>query len=179
MNKKIVFCTGSYDILHSSHAVFFDQCKEFGDILIVGIGRDSIIKKLKGENRPINPENNRIFLLAAMQNIDFVVLNDSELLTGKIDFFNIIIENSGNYILFCPEFSKGQFGEGSDTINRIVHNIIKPDIFVLNVDDSAIKEKKELCEKLGSKLKLVPRIVPNYLKPTSSTKIINKIRNLP
>ena len=34
------------------------------------------------------------------------------------------IENSGNYILFCPEFSKGQFGEGSDTINRIVHNKI-------------------------------------------------------
>jgi len=35
--------------------------------------------------------------------------------------FYIDIENSGNYILFCPEFSKGQFGEGSDIINRIVH----------------------------------------------------------
>jgi len=40
----------------------------------------------------------------------------------SIEVRSAYIENSGNYILFCPEFSKGQFGEGSDTINRIVHN---------------------------------------------------------
>ncbi|MDP4227487.1 MAG: hypothetical protein Q8910_13995, partial [Bacteroidota bacterium] len=43
--KKIVFCTGCYDILQSGHAVFFNQCKEFGDILVVGVGRDVVIQQ--------------------------------------------------------------------------------------------------------------------------------------
>ena len=58
--KKIVFCTGCYDIIQSGHAVFFNQCKEFGDILVVGVGRDEIITRLKGTGRPVNGENNRI-----------------------------------------------------------------------------------------------------------------------
>ena len=42
-DKKIVFCSGCYDILQSGHAVFFSQCKEYGDLLVVGVGRDKII----------------------------------------------------------------------------------------------------------------------------------------
>lgn len=144
-SKKIVFCSGCYDILQSGHAIFFNQCKQFGDILIVGVGRDSTIRKLKGENRPINPENNRVFLIASMEDVDYVILNDEKILPGKIDFSEIL-------------------------------SIIKPDIFVLNDDDSAIKEKSELCKKLEIELKFVKRIVPDYLMPTSSTEIINKLK---
>ena len=46
--KKIVFCTGCYDILQSGHAVFFSQCRQYGDILVVGVGRDATIQVLKG-----------------------------------------------------------------------------------------------------------------------------------
>ncbi len=90
--KKIVFCTGCYDILQSGHAVFFNQCKEFGDILVVGVGRDVVISELKGPGRPVNPENNRVYLIAALQDVDYAVLNDSKLLPGKIDFKNILEE---------------------------------------------------------------------------------------
>jgi cytidyltransferase-like protein len=90
--KSIVFCTGCYDILQSGHAVFFNQCKELGDILVVGVGRDSVISKLKGPGRPVNPEINRLYLVAAMHDVDYAVLNGEEIKAGKIDFENIIKE---------------------------------------------------------------------------------------
>lgn len=88
--KKIVFCSGCYDILQSGHAVFFDQCREFGDILVVGIGRDSVIAQLKGPGRPVNPEANRLYLVAAMQDVDYAVLNSPDLLPGKMDHAPIL-----------------------------------------------------------------------------------------
>ena len=88
--KKIAFCTGCYDILQSGHAVFFSQCKELADILVVGIGRDAVIARLKGPGRPVNPENNRMYLVAAMNDVDYAVLNGNEIKPGKIDFENII-----------------------------------------------------------------------------------------
>lgn len=88
--KQIVFCTGCYDILQSGHAVFFNQCKEFGDILVVGVGRDIVISELKGPGRPVNPENNRVYLIASLQDVDYAVLNDEIILPGKIDFKNIL-----------------------------------------------------------------------------------------
>jgi cytidyltransferase-like protein len=91
-DKKIVFCSGCYDILQSGHAVFFSQCKEFGDILVVGIGRDSVISRLKGPGRPVNPENNRLYLVAAMHDVDYAVLNSEEIKPGKMDH-EPIIEN--------------------------------------------------------------------------------------
>lgn len=89
-DKKIVFCSGCYDILQSGHAVFFNQCKSYGDILVVGIGRDSVIEELKGPGRPVNPENNRLYLVAALQDVDYAVLNGTDIKPGKIDFENII-----------------------------------------------------------------------------------------
>jgi cytidyltransferase-like protein len=88
--KTIVFCTGCYDILQSGHAVFFNQCKEYGNILVVGIGRDSVISQLKGPGRPVNPENNRLYLVAALHDVDYAVLNGTEIKPGKIDFENIV-----------------------------------------------------------------------------------------
>jgi len=143
-DKKIVFCSGCYDILQSGHAVFFDQCKNKGDILIVGVGRDSTLKNLKGPQRPINPENNRAYLVSEMKPVNYVVLNDKEILPGKIDFTNILEE-------------------------------LQPDIFITNNDDSSIKEKQTLCDKLNIELKVAERTTLDFLTPTSSSDIINKI----
>jgi cytidyltransferase-like protein len=143
-NKKIVFCTGCYDILQSGHAVFFNQCKQFGDILVVGVGRDEVIAKLKGPGRPVNPENNRLYLVAAMQDVDYAVLNDHNICGSKIDFKNILEK-------------------------------LKPDVFIVNDDDSGIEEKRSLCAVTGTYLEFVKRIVPPELEPTSTTRIIDKI----
>lgn len=145
-DKKIVFCSGCYDILQSGHAVFFNQCSEFGDILIVGIGRDSVITQLKGSGRPVNPENNRLYLVAALHDVDYAVLNGSEIKPGKIDFENIISK-------------------------------LKPDIFIVNDDDSAIDQKKAMCVRYGIDVQVVSRIVPPELEATSTTRIIDKINS--
>ena len=87
-NKRIVFCSGCFDILQSGHAVFFNQCRQFGDIVVVGIGRDITVQKLKGPDRPVNPEINRLYLVAAFQEVDYVVLNDDTIGEGKIDFYD-------------------------------------------------------------------------------------------
>lgn len=142
--KKIVFCTGCYDILQSGHAVFFNQCRSFGDLLVVGVGRDTTLTALKGPSRPVNPENNRVHLVAALQDVDYAVLNDQKIGPGKIDFENIITQ-------------------------------LRPDVFILNHDDSAIEQKQTLCEGLGVKIQFVDRDVPVELIPTSTTRIINKI----
>ncbi len=89
-DKKIVFCSGCFDILQSGHAVFLNQCKSFGEILVVGIGRDISVQKIKGSDRPVNPENNRLYLIAAMHDVDYVVLNDEKIGEGKIDFYDKI-----------------------------------------------------------------------------------------
>jgi glycerol-3-phosphate cytidylyltransferase len=144
-NKRIVFCTGCFDVLHSGHAIFFEQCGEYGDVLVVGLGRDSTIETLKGEGRPINPEMNRAYLLAGLKAVDFVIFDDKEIGEGKIDFFGVISQ-------------------------------LKPNVFVLNDDDSGIEEKKKLCESMGIKLVLVKRDVPPFLKKTSTTGIVTRIK---
>lgn len=89
-HNSIVFASGCYDILQSGHAVFFEQCKQFGTTLVIGLGRDSTIRTLKGASRPINPENNRLYLVAALQAVDYAILNDKTIHPGKIDFKEIL-----------------------------------------------------------------------------------------
>ena len=143
-DKKIVFATGCYDILQSGHAVFFNQCKNYGDILVVGVGKDETLRQLKGPGRPVNPENNRVYLVAAMQDVTYAVLNDNEIGEGKIDFKQVLTE-------------------------------LKPDIFILNDDDSSVDPKRKLCDALGIKIEFVTREVPEELMATSTSNIINKI----
>lgn len=72
--KKIVTCNGVFDILHIGHIKFLKEAKEQGDILIVGLNSDSSVKLNKGDKRPINNEENRAKILAALQYVDYIVI---------------------------------------------------------------------------------------------------------
>jgi glycerol-3-phosphate cytidylyltransferase len=72
--KTIVTCNGCFDILHIGHIEFLKEAKAQGDILIVAINSDSSIKANKGPSRPINNENNRANILAALRMIDYVTI---------------------------------------------------------------------------------------------------------
>ena len=71
--KKIVFTNGCFDILHAGHVRYLTKAKSFGDILIVGLNTDNSVKKLKGENRPVNNELDRAEVLLALKSVDEVV----------------------------------------------------------------------------------------------------------
>ena len=71
--KKIVFTNGCFDILHAGHVRYLAKAKSFGDILIVGLNTDNSVKKLKGENRPVNNELDRAEVLLGLKSVDEVV----------------------------------------------------------------------------------------------------------
>ena len=73
-NKKIVFTNGCFDIIHAGHIDYLSKAKDLGDILFIGLNTDDSVRRLKGENRPVNDENARAVILAAMQFVDAVVL---------------------------------------------------------------------------------------------------------
>ncbi len=77
-NKRIVFTNGCFDILHRGHIAYLNQAYEQGDILVIGLNSDSSVKRLKGEERPINKQEDRAFLLAALAFVDYVVIFEED-----------------------------------------------------------------------------------------------------
>ncbi len=71
--KKVVFTNGCFDILHVGHVKYLQVAKSFGDVLIVGLNSDASVSRLKGPSRPINISEDRAYLLAALEAVDFVV----------------------------------------------------------------------------------------------------------
>ena len=72
--KKIVLVGGVFDILHIGHVKFLEKAKQQGDILFVLLESDASVRKLKGENRPINSQKNRAVVLSSLSPIDYIVL---------------------------------------------------------------------------------------------------------
>jgi rfaE bifunctional protein nucleotidyltransferase chain/domain len=71
--RKVVFTNGVFDIIHFGHVDYLTKAKRLGDILIVGINRDSSVKKFKPANRPIQSEKDRARIVAALRPVDYVV----------------------------------------------------------------------------------------------------------
>lgn len=72
-NKTIVFTNGCFDLFHVGHARYLREAAKLGDILIVGVNSDASVKRLKGEERPIISENERMELLASLEFVSYVI----------------------------------------------------------------------------------------------------------
>jgi D-beta-D-heptose 7-phosphate kinase/D-beta-D-heptose 1-phosphate adenosyltransferase len=71
--KKIVFTNGCFDILHVGHVKYLEEAKSYGDILILGLNSDESVSRLKGPTRPVNTEDDRAYILASLEAVDYVV----------------------------------------------------------------------------------------------------------
>lgn len=130
-DKTIVFRTGCFDILHIGHILTLEKDKEIGDIVVVGVGKDSNIATNK--RKPLYDQYNRAYMLAALSCVDYVVILD-EVSVNNIDHTNLL-------------------------------SILKPDYWHLPTDDISINNKKQLANKIGIKLFVVPLIsVSNFGK---------------
>lgn len=78
VNKKIAFTNGCFDILHPGHIYSLQQASEEGDYLIVGINSDDSVKKLKGNNRPLNNQDARSLVIASLAMVDAVCIFNEE-----------------------------------------------------------------------------------------------------
>ena len=81
--QRIVFANGCFDLLHVGHVRYLEGARQQGDVLVVGVNSDRSVRQLKGEGRPLLPEEARAELLAAMEPVDYVVIFD-DLTAGNI-----------------------------------------------------------------------------------------------
>ncbi len=77
-NKKIVFTNGCFDILHKGHVEYLAKAADLGHLLVVGLNSDASVKRLKGEGRPVNNEEARATLLAALSFVDAIVFFEDD-----------------------------------------------------------------------------------------------------
>lgn len=76
--KRVVTTNGCFDWLHVGHLRFLEQARSLGDVLVVGLNSDASVRKIKGVDRPLLPENDRAALLAGLKPVDHVLIfNDN------------------------------------------------------------------------------------------------------
>ena len=76
--KDVVFTNGVFDLLHPGHVRYLQDARREGDALIVGVNSDRSVRAIKGPDRPINPQQERAEVLAALACVDAVVVFDEE-----------------------------------------------------------------------------------------------------
>ena len=97
-HKKVVFTNGCFDILHAGHIYNLEFAKKQGDILIVAVNNDESVKRLKGENRPVNNLSNRRHVLSALSCVDFVTQFGEDTPQKLIDFLKPdVVVKGGQY----------------------------------------------------------------------------------
>lgn len=74
IGKSVMFTNGCFDILHVGHVRYLQQSRSRGDMLVVAVNTDDSVRRLKGHDRPVNPECDRAELLAALECVDYVTL---------------------------------------------------------------------------------------------------------
>jgi D-beta-D-heptose 7-phosphate kinase/D-beta-D-heptose 1-phosphate adenosyltransferase len=76
--EKLVFTNGCYDLIHVGHIRFLTQCKNLGDRLILALNTDRSVKRLKGANRPIFPQDERTEIVSSFEVVDYVTVFDQD-----------------------------------------------------------------------------------------------------
>jgi len=148
-NERLVFCSGCFDLMHAGHLLFFEDSKKQGDVLVVMVGSDEVIRRDKGPKRPVLNEHMRVKLIDALKPVDYV-------------FVDRIISKDAHPLFFMYH----------------VFDALKPDIYVINDDAFDIPYREELVAKKGGKLVILSRTAPPEYGPISTTAIIKKIKSL-
>lgn len=84
-DRKLVFTNGCFDLLHAGHVRYLNQARALGDALLVAVNSDASVRALKGPTRPVNSENDRAEVLAALRAVDGVVVFSEERATRLIE----------------------------------------------------------------------------------------------
>ena len=125
--KKIVFTNGCFDILHVGHVKYLEVAKSYGDVLILGLNADSSVRKLKGPSRPINNQEDRAYILASLESVDYVVIFEEETPYDLIKLIKPhVLVKGGDYegkeVVgqdIADELKLVQFVDGKSTTNTI------------------------------------------------------------
>jgi D-beta-D-heptose 7-phosphate kinase/D-beta-D-heptose 1-phosphate adenosyltransferase len=76
--RTIVFTNGCFDIIHRGHITLLDASRALGDCLVVGINSDDSVRRLKGEGRPVNGQEDRVHVLLGLRSVDYVTVFEED-----------------------------------------------------------------------------------------------------
>ncbi|XOV77186.1 MAG: D-glycero-beta-D-manno-heptose 1-phosphate adenylyltransferase [Phycisphaerales bacterium] len=76
--KKIVFTNGCFDIIHAGHISLLRKAREHGDLLVVGLNSDDSVRRLKGPERPVHDEDDRVTVLSELESVAVVVVFEED-----------------------------------------------------------------------------------------------------
>ncbi|HEY9839234.1 MAG: adenylyltransferase/cytidyltransferase family protein [Candidatus Sericytochromatia bacterium] len=97
---RLVLTNGCFDLLHVGHVRYLQQARALGEILLVGVNSDASVRGLKGESRPVNSENDRAEVLAALRCVDYVTIFDQATADALIEAAHpAIYAKAGDYNL--------------------------------------------------------------------------------
>ena len=139
--KRIVFTNGCFDILHIGHVKYLNRAKELGDILVLALNSDSSVQSLKGPLRPIVPQNERAYIMASLDMVDYVTIFDEDTPLELIEYIepDILVkggdwsqdtvvgresvEERGGGVVIIPQFNETSTNLSASTtsvIERII-----------------------------------------------------------
>ena len=119
---KIGITSGCYDLFHHLHLTYLQRCRRMCDLLIVGLDSDDLVKRTKGDERPIIPEHQRIALLNALKCVDFVFI------MGEVADFKRAVEQLSPDMIFKNQNFRPQDVVGREFTKVItVPDVIQPD----------------------------------------------------
>ena len=95
---KTIFVNGTFDILHPGHVQLLNYARSLGDSLIVAIDSDQRVRQLKGDNRPINSEDDRKLMLESLRSVDSVwIFNNDQELEDICRLYNPVMVKGSDY----------------------------------------------------------------------------------
>lgn len=146
-DKKIVFASGSFDLPHGGHALFLEDAKKLGGILVVGVGGDEIVRLNKGPGHPIMNQALRIKLIDSLKPVDYTLLDDNQ-------------HNNKSPLGFV----------------EYVLQYLKPDIYAVNNDAFSPEKRREMTKNYGVVLHVMERWCPPEFEKVSTTSLIEKMK---
>lgn len=157
-NSLVVFATGCMDVAQSGHPIFTEQLRLVGESFVSEEGKNTNSKKV-------------IIVVGVGRDSTLKALKEGRPINSELNRAYLVASyKEVDYVIL----NNKNIEEGKVDFKDVLKTL-KPDVFVINSDDSAINIKEKLCSDLKIEFKTVERIVPNFLTPTSSTEIIQKI----
>jgi rfaE bifunctional protein nucleotidyltransferase chain/domain len=130
--KRIVFTNGCFDLVHIGHIRYLEEAKALGDVLVVAVNSDSSVRKLKGLQRPILPEEERAEILSSLGCVDYITIFDEP------DPLKLITSLQPHVLVKGGDWTKEQI-VGKDVVERLGGEVaILP--FVKGASTSALIE---------------------------------------
>lgn len=141
-NYTIVFTNGCFDILHRGHIEYLAQTADYGDKLVVGVNSDASVKALnKGSSRPIQDENSRALIIAALDFVDAVVIfNEGTPYSLISSIIPNVLVKGGDYDSSVSDKQNPKYIVGSDVV-KANGGIVQVIQFVEGYSTTQIEEK--------------------------------------